>query len=391
MTARSSSARTALPEAVLRAALSGAERTDAESRFPEEVFAELRAHGLLGALVPAALGGRGESIGRVAAQCQALAGACASSAMILAMHHIEVACIGRHGGGAERPTDFLRRVAAEQLLIASATSEEGVGGSLRTSRCAVAREGDRFSLVKQASAVSYGRHADAILITARAHPEANESDQVMAILEPGGFALENRGVWDAMGMRGTVTEPCTVTGSGHADQILPVPFGEIAARTMTPISHILWSAVWTGIAGDAVARARAYLRRAHGADTDGPPPGALLLAEAIETLQLAEARLREAIRGFEAADGQTPGFAEAAAYNGLKTSVAEACLAVAQKALTVCGFAGYSRGGPFSVERRVRDLNSAPLMIANGRMREASAWLLLTQAPQLGLDPEPGS
>ena len=107
-------------------------------------------------------------------------------------------------------------------------------------------------------------------------------------------------------------------------------------------------------------------------------------------MQLAEARLAAAIALFEQSAGRTPGFAEAAAYNGLKASVAEACLAAAQKALTVCGFAGYARQGPFSVERHLRDLNSAPLMIANARMRETDAWLLLTQAPLIGLDPEAG-
>ena len=391
MNARRGSAGAALPEVVLQAARDSAARTDAESRFPAEVFAALKAHGLLGALVPAALGGQGASIARVAAQCQALAGACASSGMILAMHHIEVACLERHHGDSLRITDFLRRVASDQLLIASCTSEVGVGGSLRTSRCAVEREGDRFVLTKQATAISYGRYADAVLATARAHPQASEGDQAMVLLEPGDFRLENSGVWDAMGMRGTATEPCTLVASGHADQILPVPFGVIAAQTLTRVSHILWSAVWTGIAGDAVARARACLRRTHGGETGKPPPGAPALAEAIERLQMAEARLQAAIAAFPAAGGHTPGFAEAATDNGLKTSVSEACLSVAQTCLTVCGFAGYSRGGPFSVERHLRDLNSAPLMIANARMREASAWLLLTQAPLIGLDPEAGA
>ena len=43
-------------------------------------------------------------------------------------------------------------------------------------------------------------------------------------------------------------------------QILPVPFADISAQTMLPVSHLLWSALWLGIATDAVARARAFVR-----------------------------------------------------------------------------------------------------------------------------------
>ena len=377
-----------MPPAALAAARAAAYDVDSDSRFPVEAFAEVKAHGLLGALVPRALGGHGASLARVAAQCQALAGACSASGMILAMHNIQVACLVRHAGDSVWLNGVLRRVAAEQLLLASATSEVGVGGSLRTSRCAVERDGERFTLVKQATAISYGRHADAIMATARAHAEASEGDQVLLVVDKDGLGLDPRGVWDAMGMRGTVTEPFVLSGSGGVGQILATPFGAIAAQTMTPISHILWSAVWTGVAGDAVARARAFLRRNHEPGAETPSQGAYALGEAIEILQMAESRLRDAIAAFDASGGQTPSFAEAASYNGLKASVAEACLAATQKALTVCGFAGYARKGDFSVERHLRDLNSAPLMIANMRMREAAAWLLLTQAPLLGLDPE---
>jgi acyl-CoA dehydrogenase len=44
------------------------------------------------------------------------------------------------------------------------------------------------------------------------------------------------------------------------DQVLPVPFGEIADATMTPVSHILWSSLWLGIASDAVSRAKTFFQ-----------------------------------------------------------------------------------------------------------------------------------
>ena len=47
---------------------------------------------------------------------------------------------------------------------------------------------------------------------------------------------------------------------GAAVQCLPVPFAKIAEETMVPVSHILWAAVWIGVAGDAFHRAHQFFR-----------------------------------------------------------------------------------------------------------------------------------
>jgi len=374
-----------MPEAVLEVARATAQDVDHEGRFPAETFAALKAHGMLGVLVPKAVGGPGHSLAQAAAQVQQLSACCGSSGMILAMHHIQVACLVRHSAANGWHAEFMREVLAKQLLLASITSEEGIGGSIRTSNCAVQRDGDQFTLVKAGTAVSYGAAADALMITSRAHDGAPQSDQVMNVVPKAGYTLERRSEWDAMGMRGTGTEAFLVTAKGSTAQIMPTPYGEMAAATMTPVSHMLWSACWTGIAGDAVARAWNFLRaKRKPGDTD-LPAGAVNLGEAVEVLQMAEARLKVALDRFNWETPTAPSFAGAAFDNGLKTAVSEACLHVAREALVVCGFAGYARSGDFSVSRHVRDLTSAPLMIGNTRMREGSARLLLAQRPQLGL------
>ena len=64
----------------------------------------------------------------------------------------------------------MQRVADEQLLLASATTEGGIGGDLRNSLCAVEAEGDNFGFRKDATVISYGAHADAILATGAPPP-----------------------------------------------------------------------------------------------------------------------------------------------------------------------------------------------------------------------------
>ena len=70
---------------------------DKNSRFPSETFAALKQAKLLSAAVPKALGGAGASMRELTDMCTILAQGCASSGMVLAMHHIQIACIARHG------------------------------------------------------------------------------------------------------------------------------------------------------------------------------------------------------------------------------------------------------------------------------------------------------
>src|SRR5579863_1743987 len=84
---------TAIANDVVAAA---AEQVDREARFPKEAIDALRAEGLLAAYVPAELGGGGASLAEVGAVTSVLARRCASTAMIYAMHQIQVACLVRH-------------------------------------------------------------------------------------------------------------------------------------------------------------------------------------------------------------------------------------------------------------------------------------------------------
>lgn len=367
-------------------ARANAEDVDATGRFPVEAVTAMRAQGLLAALVPPEFGGPGQTMSQVAAACYEIGKVCASSAMILAMHHIQLACVVRHAGTSIWHQRFLTQVAKDGLLLASVTSEVGVGGSMRTSLCALMPgAANRFDLEKYATAISYGAYADALLVTTRASPGADATDQVLVVVPTADAALQRTGGWNAMGMRGTCSEAFHLQASGSLDQVLPASFAAIAAETMVPVSHLLWCSLWAGIAADAAARARAFLRQAmRKARADGTPPGTSRLVGAVERLQMVECRVNAALVHYESA-GQAESFAAMASINMLKTGVSEMCLEVVQEALLVCGFAGYSNTGPFSLSRHLRDLSSARIMINNDRIRQNTARLLLLQPPSLGI------
>jgi acyl-CoA dehydrogenase len=359
-----------------------AEQVDREATFPQAALAALREHRLLGTMVPSEFGGAGASLDTVAATCRLLGAACASTGMVYAMHQIQVACLIEHGVGSPWHESLLERLAAEQLLLASATSEDTFGGALRSSDCAVKLQGGTYHLSKVSPTISYGEQADVILATARRHADAPQSDQVLVCVLRQDRVLQPLDTWDALGMRGTCSHGFRLEARGDPEQILPVPFGEIADATMTPVSHILWAALWTGIAGDAVQRAKAFFQGQVRARPDILPLSAARLAEAVATVQLMEARLDMALTQQRRRDGALSVaalFALAADMNGLKTSVSTLALEAVRAALLICGMAGYKCDTPFSLGRHLRDLWSAPLMVNNDGILGNTASLLLAE------------
>src|SRR2546421_644551 len=70
-----------------------AAEVDRDARFPAESFDALRQARLLSAYVPQDFGGMGLNVVQVARLCEALGQYCGSTAMIYAMHQIQVACV----------------------------------------------------------------------------------------------------------------------------------------------------------------------------------------------------------------------------------------------------------------------------------------------------------
>src|SRR6266478_3459747 len=105
-----------------------ADDVDRRGRFPSEAVDALRSAGALGWGVPREYGGAGAGIDDLANATFELSRRCSATGMVFAMHQIQIASIARHLGSSEWFKNYLRRVAAEQRLIASATSEVGVGG-----------------------------------------------------------------------------------------------------------------------------------------------------------------------------------------------------------------------------------------------------------------------
>ncbi|HEU4976342.1 MAG TPA: acyl-CoA dehydrogenase family protein [Baekduia sp.] len=359
-----------------------ADDVDRNARFPQESLDALREQRALSAFVPEELGGDGVSLRAVAEACFELGRRCGASAMVFAMHQIQVATIVRHLDGAPFFEDYLRELADQQRLIASVTSEVGTGGDMGRSIAALTPAGDGMATFeKQAPTVSYGAYADDLLTTLRSGPDAEAGDQVVALSRREQTTLEPKGTWDPLGMRGTCSPGYVVRAEVPAQQVLAVPFSAIASQTMVPVSHLLWSHLWLGISTDAFDRARAFVRAAARQKPGQPVPAAVKLSHVMSDLSLLRAEVRAALDEFlrvDADDRDRLGtMAMALLFNNLKVAASDQAPRVCQGAMNVCGIVGFKNDTPFSIGRHLRDTMSASLMVANERIHQTNAGLLL--------------
>ena len=357
-----------------------ADDVDRKARFPHEAIDALKKAKLISAYVHKDLGGLGCSVEEIAAMCFELGQRCANAAMVFAMHQIQVACLVRHGDKSETLRAYMRELAEKQYVLASATTEAGIGGDVRSSTCAIQVNGERFHLEKNAPVISYGDHADAVLATSRRAPEAPQNDQVITVCRKETMKLEQTHGWDTLGFRGTCSNGYKLTADGDRGYTVPTPYGEVSAQTMLPFSHITWTSLWLGLATDAVNRAASSVRTAARAKPGTQPPQAMRLADLVARLQYMRSHVDDCVRTYAGVMNdpeQMGSLGFALKMNNLKVGTSRLLIEVVGGALTICGIAGYKNDSKISVARHLRDAHGAELMVANDRILAGNAGMLL--------------
>ena len=353
------------------AAAQHAAAVDSAARFPAEAFAELRKQRLLGIMVPASLGGEGATVAELADICFILGQACASTALIFAMHQIKMACIIRHSKGNATLERILKQIVGEQLLMASSTTEGQAGGNVRASEAAIEHVGEEITLERKATVITYATEADGLVTTARRAADAAASDQVLLVLLKKDYTLDRVQSWDTLGMRGTHSEGFALHVRAPVQQVMSEPYEKIHAQTMVPHAHILWGSVWAGIAAAATIKAQAFIRNALRSSGGQMPPGAAHFTKAASSLRTLRSVLNSAMRSYQLAmsDEKAVSALEFQSMITLtKVQASELAVETVLAALRACGLSGFRNDSEFSIGRHLRDVLSAPLMINNDRI-----------------------
>lgn len=366
--------------AVAAVAAQFADEVDRDARPPREAIAVLREYGLLAAAVPLEHGGEGATVTELSVIATELGRACAATGMVFAMHQGQAMALWRHGGDGAGVLAMIEAVQGG-ALVASSTTEKGVGGDARRSTCAIEPSEDgRIRLRKDAPVISYATEADAVFVTARRDVDAPASDQRLLICRTDAIVLSQTSTWDTMGLRGTCSNGWILDAETTADAVFRDDYATISAQTVLPVSHVLWASVWVGIAASAAERARAAVRKQARASVGTTPPGALRLAELLVDLQLLADAVRHAAERFDAVadDPETlESSASALAANALKIGASERVTDIVTAALRIVGIAGYAATGPMSISRHLRDAHGAAVMVSNDRLLANDAGLAL--------------
>jgi acyl-CoA dehydrogenase len=365
--------------AAVAAAADAAGDVDRKSRFPSEAIALVKEARLLSCSLPTALGGRACGITELAVIARALGGACSSAGMVFAMHHAQALALTHHGYDGPI-AQLTAKVAAEESLLASATTEITTGGDVRSSTCAVVADGDQIVLEKNAPVISYGEYADYICATARRGPDSPPNDQVLVVCPAGDTTLEMTKPWDVLGFRGTCSPGYILKTRTSSDNVVPADYATISETTMLPVSHTLWSSVWLGIADSALQKARKSTREAVRKSDAKTIPQAAKLADLTVAHQKLEALVMREVNRYEgflnsASTEPTVGFT--IAMNNLKLGSSTAVVDIVTGALQLIGINGYREDHPLSMGRLLRDSFAPQLMVSNDRIRANNAQLVL--------------
>src|SRR5439155_591010 len=172
---------------------------DADDSFVADNYAELRAHRFFSAGVPTELGGAGASHAELADVLRVLATYCSSTALALSMHTHQVLIPAWRWRHEQAPVDaFLRRVAAEELILVSSGGSDWVAGS------GTAKKVDGGYRISGRKVFSSGAPAGDLLMTMAIYDDPKDGPTVLHFAVPLNAAgVKREDTWRTLGMRGT--------------------------------------------------------------------------------------------------------------------------------------------------------------------------------------------
>lgn len=344
-----------------------------EKAFADAILAQLREDRLLWVVAdddnaPAL------SIGDTARITFNIARLSGSAGLIYAMHMSQALTLVRHGGDSPFFSALLRRMVREQVLVASGTSEKGVGGDIFGSICTIEESGGRLSVTKESPNISYLDHAGLILVSAMRIQENGKKAQVLVAAETKDIDLQPGRAAGFMGMRGILNRPYGFTARFDEAAIFADAYPVIARDTMTPSIHIFWAALWSGLAASALDKVRACIGKSPPAESDVADVMRSELSRLVDKHYAMNALIRDAVAAFDDKESVgAMGMAHTADVKRLKVLCSDYLTEICLGALGLLGIRGYAEEGGYSLSEILRDALSARVMISNYRLLTSNA------------------
>ncbi|HEV8586055.1 MAG TPA: acyl-CoA dehydrogenase family protein [Methylomirabilota bacterium] len=322
---------------------------DAADAFVADNYKELRASRVFSAGVPAELGGGGAAHAELCDMLRVLAQHCGSTALALAMHTHQVAIPAwrwRHEGAPVEP--FLRRVAAEELILATSGGSDWLAGSGRAGKV------DGGYRVSARKVFSSGSPVADLFMTMAVYDDPQAGPTVLHFGIPfDAPGLKRQDNWRTLGMRGTGSNDVVLDGVFVPDTAIGVrrpagrwsPVWHVVATLALPLIYAVYVGVAEAARGIAVRQAAARRQDASVQQLVG-----------LMDTELATARmgLRHMVAG--AASGHVSPETTNEVMIG-RTVAGQAAIRTVEVAMEAAGGAGFFRD--LGLERLFRDVQGA--------------------------------
>jgi len=335
-------------------------QVDRDGAFPEHAVAALAKAGFLGLTIPAAQGGRGQSLRTGAAVLDVIAQRCSSTAMVYLMHLCGIAC---YLAAADKTDTDLRAAAQGRHLSTLAFSETGS----RSHFCApvsraITRNGHELLNAHKSFVTSAG-HADGYVVSTLAPAATQPLESTLYLVRRGDQGVTVSGAWHGVGMRGNASAPMTLENvEVGGDRALSAPGKglDMMLGVALPVFQVGSAAVAVGIAEAAVQATIRHLTHARLEDTNAtlsplPTLRARVAQMRVETAR-ARAHLNAVLDSLE-----RPGPETQLLVLEVKAAATEAAVSVTETAMRTGGGAAF--GGAHGIERLFRDAR-APVIMA---------------------------
>jgi alkylation response protein AidB-like acyl-CoA dehydrogenase len=322
---------------------------DADDSFVADNYAELRAHRVFSAGVPAELGGGGAPHAELADVLRVLATYCSSTALALSMHTHQVLIPTWRWRHEQAPVEpFLRRVAAEELVLVSSGGSDWVAGS------GTAEKVDGGYRITGRKVFSSGAPAGDLLMTMAIYADPTAGPTVLHFAIPlSAPGVKVQDTWRTLGMRGTGSHDTVLDGVFVPDAAVGIrrPAGQwnLPMHVTAAIALPLIYSVYVGVAEAARVLALEVARKRR-----DDPTIQRLVGEMENELTAARLALRHMLD--VAARGPMGAETTGQVLAG-RTLVANAAIKTVERAMEAAGGAGFYRG--LGLERLFRDVQGA--------------------------------
>ncbi len=351
-----------------------AARYDADSSFPHENYADLRAAGLLALTVPKEYGGVGADPIAYAHALREIARGCSATGLTFNMHATVITFVAALGTEAQKRRYFADIVERGKLL-ASITSEPEQSFRDKFVLNTVFRKvADGYHVAGVKQFCSLGDAADYYFVTGIVEGTTTAKEGVISALVPRTAAgVKIEGVWSATGMRGTISHTIRYDSTVGAESVIGTP-GSLLTIDLSGFA-LGYAAVYLGIGEAAfefmVEYAKTKTLRPSTEPMAHHPLVQRTVAETGTAIRAARLLLHDAARVRMTGDPE----GTMLAVNQAKTYCADVGLLATEKALRLAGGRGILKELP--LERWHRDALAGPVMPpSNDRCLETAGKLL---------------